>query len=107
MLKFKKTNAGALKKAITQPLSNEPTDIIKYGLNNESVARQIEENNTLVFICDVNSNKSEIKRAFEELYVAKVKKVNTLITPKGVKKAYIKLVEEGEAVNVASKVGII
>lgn len=82
-------------------------DIIKYGLNNENAARQIEANNTLVMIVDILANKPQIKKAFEELYAVKVRKVNTLITPKGKKKAYIKLLNEGDAVNVASEIGII
>ncbi|KAM0676934.1 60S ribosomal protein L23A [Binucleata daphniae] len=107
MVQFKRKSTKTLKKAINQPDNIDPADIIKYGLNNENVARQIEENNTLVFICDIKATKPMIKKACQELYGCKVKKVNTLITPKGRKKAYIKLQEEGEAVNVASKVGII
>lgn len=107
MVQFKRKSAKVVKKAICQPTEVNPADVIKYGLNNENVARQIEENNTLVFICDIKATKPMIKKACQELYGCKVRKVNTLITPKGRKKAYVKLQEEGEAVNVASKVGII
>ncbi|EJW04044.1 hypothetical protein EDEG_01678 [Edhazardia aedis USNM 41457] len=96
-----------VKKAIQKPKIKESTDIIKYGLNNENVARQIEENNTLVFICDLKANKPSIRKAFEKLYGSKVLKVNTLITPKGKKKAYIRMKKAGEAANVANKIGIL
>ncbi|KAM0674086.1 hypothetical protein GVAV_002606 [Gurleya vavrai] len=107
MVEFKRKSSKVLKRAVQQPTDVDPADIIKYGLNNENVARQIEEFNTLVFICDIKATKPMIKKACQELYGCKVRKVNTLITPKGRKKAYVKLTEEGEAVNVASKVGII
>lgn len=41
--------------------------------------RQIEEHNTLVFVCDVRSNKHQIKAAVKNLYGVEVVKVNTLI----------------------------
>ncbi|KAM0687996.1 60S ribosomal protein L23A [Conglomerata obtusa] len=107
MVTFTRKSNKVVKRAIAQPKIQDPADIIKYGLNNEKVANKIEEFNTLVFICDIKATKPMIKQACETLYGCKVKKVNTLITPKGKKKAYVKLAEEGEAVNVASKVGII
>ena len=41
--------------------------------------KKIEENNTLVFICDVKSNKRQIKEALKKLYDVDCVKVNTLI----------------------------
>lgn len=106
MVSFTKSVPKTPRKAITLP-AQHLTDVFKYALNNENVARQIEEFNTLVFICKNGSTKPLIKKAFEELYATKVRKVNTMITAKGKKKAYIKLKEEGEAANIASKIGII
>lgn len=48
-------------------------------LNTESAMKKIEENNTLVFVCDVKANKRQIKAALETLYDVKAIKVNTLI----------------------------
>jgi large subunit ribosomal protein L23Ae len=42
----------------------------------------IKDSNTLVFIVDIKSNKRQIKIAVKD-------KVNTLITPRGMKKAYV------------------
>ena len=42
----------------------------------------------------------------EELYDEKVEKVNTHITPKGIKVAYIKLVEEEMAEELAVRIGV-
>merc|ERR1719154_459082 len=41
--------------------------------------KKIEDNNTLVFICDVKSNKHQIKAAVKKLYDINVSKVNTLV----------------------------
>ena len=42
----------------------------------------------------------------QSLYRIKIKKVNTLITPKGNKKAYVKLTSDQDALDVANKIGI-
>ena len=41
--------------------------------------KKIEENNTLVFVCDVKSNKRQIKEALKKLYDVDTVKINTLI----------------------------
>lgn len=63
--------------------------------------------NALVFMVDRRATKPEIKQAFEKLYDVKVAKVNTLITPQGEKKAFIKLTQEFSALDLATEVGII
>jgi Ribosomal protein L23 len=41
--------------------------------------KKIEENNTLVFIVNVKSNKRQIKQALKKLYDVDTVKINTLI----------------------------
>ena len=41
--------------------------------------KKIEENNTLVFICDVKANKRQIKEALKKLYDVECVKINTLV----------------------------
>merc|ERR1712223_32504 len=82
-------------------------NIIKHPYTTESAMKKIEDNNTLVFIVDVKSNKHQIKSAVKKLYDIKVCKVNTLIRPDGQKKAYIRLASDYDALDVASKIGII
>ncbi|MCJ1425622.1 60S ribosomal protein L25, partial [Sticta canariensis] len=53
--------------------------VIIHPLNTESAMKKIEENNTLVFICDVKANKRQIKEALKKLYDVDCVKVNTLI----------------------------
>jgi len=69
--------------------------------------KQIEDNNTLTFIVDLKSNKTQIKHAINSLYEIKVAKVNTLIRPDGLKKAYVRLDPGHEALEVANTIGII
>jgi large subunit ribosomal protein L23Ae len=66
-----------------------------------------EDNNTPVFIVDVKANKHQIKQAIKKLYDIDVAKVNTLIRPDGEKKAYVCLAPDYDALDVASKIGVI
>ena len=50
--------------------------IIKNPLTTESAMKKIEDNNTLVFICDIKANKHQIKSAVKKLYDINVSKVN-------------------------------
>ncbi|CAG9467138.1 unnamed protein product [Pedinophyceae sp. YPF-701] len=81
--------------------------VIKFPLYNESAMAKIEKDNTLVFIVDTRANKPRIKAAIQRLYDIQVKKVNSLIRPDGMKKAYVKLTPDYEALDVANKIGII
>jgi large subunit ribosomal protein L23 len=85
----------------------DPWRIIIRPVISESALRKIEAENKLTFIVDRNANKHLIKWAVEKLFNVKVDKVNTLITPKGEKKAYVKLSSEYSASDVASKMGIL
>jgi len=67
----------------------------------------IEDSNTLVFIVEIKANKRQIKQAVKDLYQIESDKVNTLITPRGVKKAYVKLSKDYDALDVANRVGVI
>ena len=72
----------------------------------EKTMNLIDDNNEITFVVRRSANKKQIKRAFEELYEEKVERVNTHITPKGVKVAYIKLVEEEMAEELAVRIGV-
>ena len=66
----------------------------------------IERENKLTFIVSLKATKSDVKRAVESLYNVKVEKVNTLITPRGEKKAYVKLKPEYKASDLAVRLGV-
>ncbi|ACL11501.1 50S ribosomal protein L23P [Desulfurococcus amylolyticus 1221n] len=81
--------------------------IIIRPLQSEKALTLIDKQNTLTFIVDIDASKTEIKRAVEELFNVKVEDVRTLITPRGEKKAYVKLAPEYKASEVASQLGLI
>lgn len=85
----------------------DPAAIIKRSLATEKTLSLIEKNNTLVFIVDLKATKGEIREAVEKLFGVKVERVNTLITMKGEKKAYVKLKPEFKASEVATRLGLI
>ena len=80
--------------------------IIKYPLSTESAIKTIEDHNTLVFIVDTRANKPMIKKACQDLYNIKVSRVNTLNRPDGLKKAYVVVSSEQDALDIANKIGI-
>ncbi|ADC46704.1 ribosomal protein L23P Rpl23p [Methanobrevibacter ruminantium M1] len=84
----------------------DPYTIIVKPHVTEKTMNLIDQNNELTFVVRRTATKSQIKRAFEFLYDEKVVRVNTHITSKGLKLAYVKLAEEGEAEDVAVKMGV-
>ncbi|KAM7539038.1 hypothetical protein Aperf_G00000059095 [Anoplocephala perfoliata] len=81
--------------------------IIRHPVTTEAAMKKIEDNDTLVFVVDRRANKPAIKAAVQEMYKIKVAKVNTLNCPKNIKKAYVKLPPDFDALDVANKIGII
>ncbi|KAH9586629.1 Ribosomal protein L25/L23 [Trypanosoma melophagium] len=81
--------------------------VIRYPLTTDKAMKKIEENNTLTFIVDSRANKTEIKKAIRKLYQVKAVKVNTLIRPDGLKKAYIRLSASHDALETANKMGLL
>jgi len=85
----------------------KPDEIINYPLMTESASIMVEKANKLIFVVNKDADKADIKRAVEIMYEVKVKKVNLLITPQGIKKAYVKLTPEYRASDIAIKLGIL
>ena len=81
----------AVKKAVKKESTWDKYTIIKNPLSSESAIKTIEDHNTLVFVVDKRARKPAIRKAGQELDNIKVQKLNTLITPKGFKKAYVVL----------------
>lgn len=79
--------------------------LIKCFLINEKTTAEIDKN-IVTAIVDRGAKKEKIKKEFEKLFGVEVEDVNTLITPKGEKKAYIKLKENYSASDLLSKLGL-
>ena len=95
------------RKSVPQRNKLDHFAIIKHPLTTESAMKKIEDNNTLVFIVHLRANKHQIKAAVKKLYSIEAAKVNTLIRPDGQKKAYVRLAQDYDALDVANKIGII
>lgn len=85
----------------------DPHDVIKYPTMTERSVYMIENENKLIFIVDRRANKLDITKAVKTLYDVEVKEINTLITRKGEKKAFVKLTKDYQASEVAIKLGIL
>jgi len=85
----------------------DPQKILKHPYMTEKSIAMIERENKIVFVVDRKANKKLIKEAFEKMFEVKVDKVNTEITLRGEKKAFIKLKPEHKAADVAVKLGIV
>jgi len=85
----------------------DPWRTLKYAYMTEKSIGMADRENKIVFIVDKNADKPKIKQAFEMAFEVKVEKVNTEMTMKGEKKAYIKLKPEFKAADVAVKLGMV
>jgi large subunit ribosomal protein L23 len=85
----------------------DPYEVVLYPIMTEVTSRILETENKLVFVVNSAATKADIKRAIEELYEVFVEKVNVAITPKGEKKAFVRLHPDYKAVDVAIKLGIL
>jgi large subunit ribosomal protein L23 len=84
-----------------------PDEVILAVVRTQKAVSLIEKENKLTFVVRLEATKEDVKRAVEKLYGVKVEKVNTLITPRGEKKAYVKLKPEYKASELAVKLGVI
>ncbi len=103
----KKEPAEAKAGAAAQPVQPDSFDTIKFVVMTEKAIQLIEKQNKLVFVVDRNATKSDIKRAVENAFSANVSHVQTLVDQLGRKKAFVRFTKEGEAGEIAIKLGII
>jgi len=85
----------------------DPYKVIKNPLSTEKSIRLMESENKLIFVVDKRSTKQDIKKAIEEVFKAKVIKVNTFVSQKGEKRAYVKFSQETPAIDIATNLGLI
>lgn len=84
-----------------------PWETIKRVHVTDKAIRKIKQDNTIVFIVNLDSNKPQIAQAVENLFDVEVADVNTMITPLAEKKAYVKLRPEYPALDLAIDLGVL
>jgi large subunit ribosomal protein L23 len=85
----------------------DPHQVILYPLMTEAASLMVENENKLIFIVNLKATKIDVKRAVEQLYEVKVEGINIQTTPRGEKKAFVKLHPDFRATDVAIKLGIL
>ncbi|WP_410766907.1 50S ribosomal protein L23 [Haloferax sp. DFSO60] len=80
--------------------------LIEHPLVTEKAMNMMDFDNTLQFIVHIDANKPEIREEIESRYDVTIENINTQITMKGKKKATVRLSEDDEAQEVASRIGV-
>lgn len=81
--------------------------LVRFPLITEKAVTDVEAKSKVTLIVDQGTTKGKIKRVIEDYFEVGVLKVNTLITPKGNKKAVITLKSKDDALKIAIALGII
>ncbi len=84
-----------------------PHEVILYPMMTERSVYMIENENKLVFIVNFKANKHDVAQAVHDLYGVEAESVNTLISRKNTKKAFVKLKDEYDASDLAIRLGIL
>jgi len=84
-----------------------PMDVLKYPHLTEKSVGMVEDENKLVFIVDDRSGKESIKWAVGEMFDVDVTDVNTMNDMKGRKKAFVKLSDKDNAIDIATRLGML
>lgn len=80
---------------------------LKYPLATEKAVGIIEKQNTITYIVDFRSSKTDIARQFEARFGVKVAKVRTVNKPNNEKKVFIKLAKGYSAAEIAMKLKLV
>jgi len=101
------TPSAAPAGAVAPITEYDPWGVLKYPNLAEKAMNMVELENKLVFVVRKNANKAQIKEAVEKGFDVTVLGVNVELTPKGDKRAYIKLGEKDSAADIASRMGML
>jgi len=85
----------------------DPWDILIAPHLSEKSIGLVESENKLVFVVKENSNKKQIKWAVEKAFDVKVDKVSLLNDRENRKKAFVKLNEKHNALDIATRLGML
>ncbi|MEM3839197.1 MAG: 50S ribosomal protein L23 [Candidatus Micrarchaeaceae archaeon] len=78
-----------------------------YPVATEKVLGAVDRDNTIVYVVDMRAGKKQIKEEFEKTFGVKVDRINTSVTIKNTKKAYIKINKAAKASDIARKLKLV
>jgi large subunit ribosomal protein L23 len=81
-------------------------DVIRFPLVTEKAMNDMDFENKLQFVVHDEASKIDVREAVESQFEVDVNDVNTMITMKGQKKAIVRLSEDDDAQEVASRIGV-
>merc|ERR1712176_1170462 len=91
-----------------RPKSFQPPKAPKYALKAAPARAKMDKYRVIKYpLTTESANKRQIKDAVKAMYEISCSKVNTLIRPDGQKKAYVRLTQDYDALDVANRIGII
>ena len=93
--------------SLNLPPKIDKSALLVQPINTEKASKTMTDRNTLTFIVHSRANKVMIKKNFKDIFGIKPSSVNTLNRPDGKKKAFVTLKPEDNAIDIASKLGII
>ncbi|TMT87397.1 50S ribosomal protein L23 [Haloterrigena sp. H1] len=82
------------------------SSIIEHPLVTEKAMDDMDFENKLQFVVNPDATKPEIRDVVEERFEVSVEKINTQVTMNGKKKAVVRLSEDDDAQEVASRIGV-
>ena len=82
------------------------SSIIEHPLVTEKAMDEMDFDNKLQFIVDIDATKASVAEEVEARYEVSVVDVNTQITPQAKKKATVRLGDDDDAQEVASRIGV-
>ena len=80
--------------------------VIEHPIVTEKAMDEMDFGNKLQVLVDLDATKSEVREEVQDRYEVTVEKVNTQVTPKGTKKATVRLSEADDAQEIASRIGV-
>ncbi|MCL4552272.1 MAG: 50S ribosomal protein L23 [Candidatus Marsarchaeota archaeon] len=78
-----------------------------YPIATEKALGKVDKENTIIYVVDMRSDKTAIRKEFEKTFGVKVSSVNTVRTIRNIKKAYIKLDKGVKASEIARKMKLV
>jgi large subunit ribosomal protein L23 len=82
------------------------SSVIEHPLVTEKAMNQMDFENKLQFVVSLDASKPEIRDAIAEQFDVTVEDVNTMVTMDGTKKATVRLSDDDDAQEVASRIGV-
>jgi large subunit ribosomal protein L23 len=80
--------------------------VVDYPIVTEKAMDAMDFDNALQFIVASDATKTDIREDVEETFEVEVVSVNTMVTPRGEKKATVTLGPDDNAEDVASRIGV-